>query len=202
MGIWDRDYFIIDHKKRMLLIEQQSPIKANTPQKTFQGKKKRGRAGSSAWLKSKLLAGERESDKKVRDARYNPKEFRIDLVSRKRPWASRIFVNSGGTTKSSNTNTKKYQGVNKRVRINTVDFVNSYGTTKSPNTNTKKHQGVNKRERIKTVKITPKISIVKASLICIFFMFLTFSATMLILATKPTLLNAPYQTALKIINIL
>lgn len=171
MGIWDRDYFIIDHKKRMLLIEQQSPIKANTPQKTFQGKKKRGRAGSSAWLKSKLLAGERESDKKVRDARYNPKEFRIDLVSRKRPWASRIFVNSGGTTKSSNTNTKKYQGVNKR-------------------------------ERIKTVKITPKISIVKASLICIFFMFLTFSATMLILATKPTLLNAPYQTALKIINIL
>lgn len=159
MGMWDRDYFVIDHKKRMLLIEQQSPIKVNTPQKTFQGKKKRGRAGR------------RESDKKVRDALYNPKEFRIDRVSSKRPWVSRVFVNSGGTTKISNTNTKKYQGVNKR-------------------------------ERIKTVKITPKISIVKASLICIFFMFLTFSATMLILATKPTLLNAPYQTALKIINIL
>ncbi len=95
-------------------------------------KKKQGRAGSSAWLKkenkpqknsktiNEFLAGERESDKKVRDARYNPKEFRI----------------------------------------------------------------------------------VKASLICIFFMFLTFSATMLIFATKPTLLNAPYQIALKIINVL
>lgn len=121
-------------------------------------KKKQGRAGSSAWLKkenkpqknsktiNEFLAGERESDKKVRDARYNPKDFRIDRVSGKRPWVSKE------TTKSSNTNTKK--------------------------------------------------SIVKASLICIFLMLLTFSATMLIIATKPTLLNAPYQIALKLINVL
>lgn len=147
-------------------------------------KKKQGRAGSFEWLKrnkqqknsktiNEFLASEREreSDKRVRDARYNPKEFRSDRVSSKRPWVSKDFVNSCGTTKSSNTNTKKYQGVNKR-------------------------------ERIKTVKITPKISTVKASLICIFFMFLTFSATMLIFATKPALLNAPYQIALKIINVL
>lgn len=66
----------------------------------------------------------------------------------------------------------------------------------------KKVRGANKRERIKTVKITPKTSIVKASLICIFLMFLTFSATMLVFVTKPTLLNVPYQIALKIINIL
>lgn len=146
-------------------------------------KKKQGRAGSSEWLKkenkpqrnnktiNEFLAGERESDKKVRDARYNPKEFRIDRLSSKRPWVSKEFVNSCGTTKSSNTNTKKYQGVNKR-------------------------------EKIRTVRFTPKISAAKASLICIFFMFLTFSATMLIFATKPTLLNVPYQIALKIINVL
>ena len=146
-------------------------------------KKKQGRAGSSEWLKkenkpqknsktiNEFLAGERESDKKVRDARYNPKEFRVGRVSSKRLWVSKDFVNSCGAKKRTNTNTKEYQGVNKR-------------------------------EKIRTVKITPKISIVKASLICIFFMFLTFSATMLIFATKPTLLNAPYQIALKIINIL
>ena len=146
-------------------------------------KKKQGRAGSSVWLKkenkpqknsktiNEFLTGERESDKKIRDARYNPKEFRIDRVSSKRPWVSKEFVNSCGTTKSFNTNTKKYQGVNKR-------------------------------EKIRTVRFTPKISAAKASLICIFFMFLTFSATMLIFATKPTLLNAPYQIALKIINVL
>lgn len=92
---------------------------------------------------------ERESDKRVRDARYNPKEFRGGRMSSKQ-----------------------------------------------------QYPGVTKRERIEAVKITPKISTVKASLICIFFMFLTFSATMLILATKPALLNAPYQITLKIINVL
>lgn len=122
-------------------------------------KKKRGRTGSSGWFKkenkpqknsktiNEFLAGERKSDEKVRDAYYNPKEFRIDRVSSKRPWP-----------------------------------------------------GVNKRERIKTVKITPKISIVKASLICIFLMLLTFSATMLVFVAKPVLLNVPYQIALKTIE--
>lgn len=138
MSIEDRDWYIEEYKK------------------------KRGRAGSSGWYKkedkpqknsktiNEFLAGERKSDEKVRDAYYNPKEFRSDRVSSKRPWVS----------------------------------------------------GVNKRERIKAVKTTPKRSIVKASLICIFLMLLTFSATMLVFVAKPALLNVPYQIALKTINAL
>lgn len=130
-------------------------------------KKKQGRGKSI----NEFLAGERESDKIVRDAHYNPKEFRVDRVSSKRPWVSKEFVNSCSAKKRTNTNTKEYQGVNKR-------------------------------EKIRTVKVTPKISIVKASFICIFLMLMTFSVTMLIFAIEPTFLNAPYQIALKLINVL
>lgn len=44
-----------------------------------------------------------------------------------------------------------------------------------------------------------KISVAKASLICMFFMFLTFSATMLVLAIKPMALNNPYHVAKTVI---
>lgn len=52
------------------------------------------------------------------------------------------------------------------------------------------------------VKPTPTVSAVGAAYICIFFMFLTFSATMLTLAVKPDILNPSYQIALKVVDVI